>query len=154
MTDFHLFGVHRNLLPRWVLAFYPQCQDFYAAFKLVSFPMFKWMFFKRAAMDHVNELFHVYTRVQVRCIPQQSETRLPAFFSFVCSPRFGAMQMKILSTTFDGRLGILSYATSLFPYKQGFAYRTVGGAAVIIRAIATVIDCSPCFISDKGNVFS
>lgn len=48
----------------WVLAFYPQCQDFYAAFKLVPFSMFKWMFFKRAAMDHINELFHLYTRVQ------------------------------------------------------------------------------------------
>lgn len=48
----------------WVLAFYPKCRDFYKAFRLIPFWFFKYMFFKKAARDQINEMFHVYTMRQ------------------------------------------------------------------------------------------
>jgi hypothetical protein len=48
----------------WVLAFYPTCDPIYHAFKLVPFELFKYMFYHKAAKDHINEMFHVYTMLQ------------------------------------------------------------------------------------------
>mmetsp|Transcript_28997 Transcript_28997/g.55584 ORF Transcript_28997/g.55584 Transcript_28997/m.55584 type:complete len:333 (+) Transcript_28997:2574-3572(+) len=48
----------------WVLAFYPTVDKSYFPFKWVSFNLFKWLYFKEIAREHIDEMYHVYTRLQ------------------------------------------------------------------------------------------